>query len=220
MSRKSKRIKDKKSRRRVRFSNVSNFGTPIKDIEKKIKKLLDKHGFDISKVERTKENHAWIYSKLKLITVLAQKGNWRVAESVAIVLGKFCSGEFDPKLEQDLSWIQEFLPVVLPSSWKLLKIVDDGAKYQSVTNQTVIISGNRELDGNRWIHISTAFEDRLPSWEDLKKIKNIFLGKNRWAIQVFPTEDKYVNINPYVLHLWYCVDGEVLPDFTGGSNSI
>lgn len=31
---------------------------------------------------------------------------------------------------------------------------------------------------------------------------------------------KHVNKHPYCLHLWSCLDGPVLPDFTRGSDGI
>jgi len=37
---------------------------------------------------------------------------------------------------------------------------------------------------------------------------------------VVPPRSQYVNINPTVLHLWVCLDGDVLPDFTHGGSSL
>lgn len=210
----------RKSRKKKRLPPFPIFGTPVKDLEEKIRRLLDEHGFDLSKVKNTKETNSWVYQKLMNLVTFAKNGNWTVAESIAIMLGKFCRGEFDPRLEDDTSWVQEFLPMVLPSHWNSIEMLDDGCKYISRDKQTVIISGSRELDGNRWLHVSTAFPDRLPSWEELKEVKDIFIGRKKWAIQILPTEDKYVNLNPNVLHLWYCIDQEVLPDFTGGSGNL
>ena len=85
---------------------------------------------------------------------------------------------------------------------------------------SVIASASREADGKRWLHVSVCHRDHLPSWELLRQVKDEFIGKDRKAIQVLPAASEYVNINPNVLHLWHCMDGDTLPDFTGGSGSI
>jgi hypothetical protein len=81
---------------------------------------------------------------------------------------------------------------------------------------TVLVSGMVEEDKKRWLHVSVSRRSRLPSWEDLKLVKATFIGEDKTAIQVFPSQDKYVNFHPYVLHLWHCVDGDPVPDFTSG----
>jgi hypothetical protein len=81
---------------------------------------------------------------------------------------------------------------------------------------TVIFSGMVEADGKRWLHVSCAHGNRLPSWDDLKLVKETFIGRDRKAVQVFPSQEEYVNVNPYCLHLWHCLDGDGLPDFTSG----
>lgn len=78
---------------------------------------------------------------------------------------------------------------------------------------TVIVSGSTEADGRRWLHVSVSRPSRLPSWEDLREVKDTFIGRDRKAIQVLPPASEYVNIHPHVLHLWACVDDDGLPDF-------
>jgi hypothetical protein len=84
----------------------------------------------------------------------------------------------------------------------------DGAVYVSRHGQTVITSGNVEQDGKRWLHVSTAHPRRLPSWEELREVKDIFIGRERQAVQKFPKQSEYVNIHPNCLHLWCCLDGD------------
>jgi hypothetical protein len=86
----------------------------------------------------------------------------------------------------------------------------------------VIISGTVK-EGRRWVHLSFSRGDRVPDWEELKAIKGRFLGDEASAIQVFPPKSQWVNVHPYCLHLWQCVDGDPLPDFReqiGGVTSI
>lgn len=77
----------------------------------------------------------------------------------------------------------------------------------------VICSAQVEADGKRWMHVSCSRPNRLPSWEELSLVKDTFIGRERKAVQVLPAADEHVNINPNVLHLWACLDGDGLPDF-------
>ena len=112
-------------------------------------------------------------------------------------------------------------PVILPPPWREVERRIDGSLYiNDLTGQTVITS-LEEHDGRKWDHVSTAFQTRLPTWMELRTVKNIFLGTTRQAMQVLPPEKEYVNINPFVLHLWALADGtRLLPDFTQGSGSL
>jgi hypothetical protein len=77
----------------------------------------------------------------------------------------------------------------------------------------VMVSAAIERDGKTWLHVSLSRAERIPSWDDLKDVRETFIPDDLVALQVFPPPDEYVNINPHVLHLWACVDGRVTPDF-------
>lgn len=77
----------------------------------------------------------------------------------------------------------------------------------------VVCSARVESDGKRWIHVSCSRPNRLPTWQDVRRVKDVFIGKDRRAIQVLPPAAEYVNIHPHCLHLWSCLDGDGLPDF-------
>lgn len=115
-------------------------------------------------------------------------------------------------------WIDEVIPWVLPVEWH---IAEDGGEGKAFVNRmrrlSVIVSGDIELDGRRWVHFSVASPDRLPSWDTLVEMKELFLGKERKAIQVIPPRTEHVNIHKNCLHLFVCLDGDPLPDFTRGS---
>ncbi len=69
-----------------------------------------------------------------------------------------------------------------------------------------------------WRHVSVSRRDRgMPSYEDLKKAKELTIGDDRAAIQVFPQTDKHIDysneVECEVLHLWSPEDNSVLPDF-------
>lgn len=111
-------------------------------------------------------------------------------------------------------------PVVLPPKWRLIMRGGDGAKYHYGADMTVIVSVATELDGRGWLHMSMSHRRRLPSWEELVLARNVLLGEDRTVYQVLPPKKEHVNICDRVLHVWCCLDGPVLPDFTRGSGSL
>jgi hypothetical protein len=84
----------------------------------------------------------------------------------------------------------------------------------------VFCSSTARVDGRRWLHFSVCGRQFLPSWEQLVRAKEAILGLETKAIQVIAPRSEWVNINPRVLHLWVCLDGDVLPDFTEGTGSL
>lgn len=113
------------------------------------------------------------------------------------------------------------LDVRLPAYWRLRQAGEGGggAYWHTLIPLMVICSACREEDGRDWAHFSMSHKDRLPTWEEFKAGKDIFLG-NVYAYQVFPPKEKYVNDHPHVLHLFHCLEGVPLPDFTRGRGTI
>ncbi len=115
-------------------------------------------------------------------------------------------------------------PLILPAGWRRAELRSDGHKWIREEGidafLSVIVSGCVELDGKRWLHVSVARPERLPSWDDFALVKALFVGTDRYAYQVLPPRAKHVNINPHVLHMWSCLDGEPLPDFTHGGSAL
>jgi len=56
--------------------------------------------------------------------------------------------------------------------------------------------------GSRWHHLQITHNDRIPSYDDLIKVKNEFLGYEIEAYQVLPKKSDYVNICDKCLHIW------------------
>lgn len=113
----------------------------------------------------------------------------------------------------------QYLPKILPASWRAVQEAMDGRAYVNAWGMSVIVAFSRELDGRRWAHFSIAHVKRLPTWDELKDAKFIFLGDLK-AIQILPSQKEYINIYSHVLHLFACLDGDPLPDFTRGSGSL
>jgi len=112
----------------------------------------------------------------------------------------------------------DFLPRILPTGWRVAEKRRDGAAYINDNRRlSVIVSATLQLDGKKWLHVSCAHPHRLPTWETLKDVKMIFIGRKRQALQVLPSEEKWISIHPYCLHLFCCLDkADPVPDFTQG----
>ena len=78
----------------------------------------------------------------------------------------------------------------------------------------VVVTVGRQ-DGRRWLHVSMSRAKYIPSYEDLADVKRTFVTESFQAVQVFPRKERHVNIHPYCLHLWACLEpeGDGLPDF-------
>lgn len=113
------------------------------------------------------------------------------------------------------AWVAPFAPLRPPAPWRLWEIRGDGASYLEPGGLAVIVSGGVQADGKRWVHVSLSRKERIPSWNDLTRVKDAFIGRDNYAVQVLPPEDRYVRIHPNVLHLFHCVDGHPLPEFSG-----
>lgn len=109
---------------------------------------------------------------------------------------------------------------VVPFGWHSIEQRADGRAWQCADGLRVIESVGVELDGKEWHHVSLSRSMQLPSWEEVQRVKDIFMGKDVTALQVLPDAAHYVNQHPYCLHLWRCLDGDVTPDFTQGHGSI
>lgn len=101
--------------------------------------------------------------------------------------------------------------------WRLLEDGADGEKYLGKINGqpiVVIWSIAREEDGKPWLHVSASHPSRVPTWEEMAEVKRLFVGADRFALQLHPPEAVYVNIHARVLHLWAPVEHWPLPEFS------
>jgi hypothetical protein len=71
-------------------------------------------------------------------------------------------------------------------------------------------------DGLGWEHVSVCVihamnesKGRIPTWNEMCKIKQLFWDKEDTVIQYHPAESEYVNNHPNVLHLWRPVDQQI-----------
>jgi hypothetical protein len=106
--------------------------------------------------------------------------------------------------------------LVLPNGWKEIEapaILQRAYMYKG--ELAVIISEENHMHYSpKWYrHISLSRKNRVPSWDDVKEVKDLFAGPELKAIMVIPIKAQYININPYVLHIYCPLEFDPLPDF-------
>lgn len=57
-------------------------------------------------------------------------------------------------------------------------------------------------NGMNWEHVSVSHSQRIPSWEVMCKIKEMFFEDEEIVMQLHPKKSQYVNNHKYCLHLW------------------
>jgi len=86
-------------------------------------------------------------------------------------------------------------------------------RYQRVDGLRVISSVIVSSDHGAWLHVSCSREDCLPSYDDVRDVKRVFIGAHRVAVEVHAPDAEHININPMVRHLWARLDARATPDF-------
>lgn len=100
----------------------------------------------------------------------------------------------------------------LPPGWKAVRSPTVGAKAFLSTTGIAVMASDLMINGKRWYHVSASRKARMPSYEDLVWVKEVFFGEDQPAYQVFPKKSEHRNFHPFCLHLWACLDGDPFPD--------
>jgi len=84
---------------------------------------------------------------------------------------------------------------------QLLKLGIDGGMAQftrgAMKGMTVIFSF-----GGGWEHVSIDGKKRMPEWDEMCLLKEIFWKDDECVVQYHPPKSEYVNNIKYCLHLW------------------
>lgn len=110
-----------------------------------------------------------------------------------------------------------------PSGWHIIDRAEDGLLWQRLHGEAIKVMESTSVkpDGRTWLHVSVSkpSKSKMPTYEDIQTMRRLFIGENRESYMIFPTQDRYININP-VLHLFACLDQPegVLPRMEGETN--
>lgn len=72
----------------------------------------------------------------------------------------------------------------------------------------VIISKSKTRDEREWWHVSISRPDRMPTWQELCKVRKDFFTEDVEFYQVLPRRQDYVNVHTFCLHIWSPLDGK------------
>ena len=56
--------------------------------------------------------------------------------------------------------------------------------------------------GGGWEHISIDGKNRMPTWDEMCQLKDMFFTEDECCVQYHPPKSEYVNNIPYCLHIW------------------
>jgi hypothetical protein len=64
-------------------------------------------------------------------------------------------------------------------------------------------------NGNNWDHVSVSLvNQKMPTWDEMCFVKNIFFNEEECVVQFHPKESEYINNHKACLHLWRYQSGE------------
>ena len=72
-----------------------------------------------------------------------------------------------------------------------------------------VVYGYNEA-GKEHVSVSPRKKSRMPSWDDMCALKDIFFEDEEEAYEIHPPKSGYVNLQENCLHLWRPVDGRRL----------
>ena len=86
-------------------------------------------------------------------------------------------------------------------------------------NGAFIVRGPKTRDlqiiisnGLGWEHASVSYARRIartPTWEEMNWVKDLIWREDECVMQLHPPKEDYVNMHPYVLHLWKPIGREI-----------
>ena len=93
-----------------------------------------------------------------------------------------------------------------------LQVIDEaidgirGQYYDSLSSRwlTYVFSW-----GGGWEHLSVSTPNKIPTWEQMCRMKDIFWNDDEVCIEYHPKKSEYVNNHSYCLHIWKPIDKEI-----------
>lgn len=107
----------------------------------------------------------------------------------------------------------ECIPRLVPGNWVEVERRFDGCAYQNRQQGLMAIWSVAPVDDSWWQHLSVSHRARVPTWDELVRVKEWVMGTESKAVQILPARSRYVNLHPNVLHLFRALDRDPLPDF-------
>jgi hypothetical protein len=99
-----------------------------------------------------------------------------------------------------------------PTGWSRLPSTIPGLEMFGIAHQGLKVAMSVEYhNGQDWLHVSVSRQSKMPSYDDLKKVKRDFIGDDLAAYQAFPRAAELVNLHEFCLHLWCPTERDPFP---------
>lgn len=103
---------------------------------------------------------------------------------------------------------------------KTIKEIKENPKLEIIQTGIDGISGILHMTGLRhctviaiwgggWEHVSVCPSNRLPDWDEMCEIKDMFWNDDETVVQYHPAKSSYVNLMQNCLHLWRSIGQEI-----------
>lgn len=96
--------------------------------------------------------------------------------------------------------------LTLPTNWKQIRKIKKGSVFYNGAGLYVYYEV-LVLNNVIWDHLKVGRKKRYPSFEDIQKVRNIFLGAEKLAMITVPPQGKD---NTKDIHIWYSKDNSML----------
>ena len=92
----------------------------------------------------------------------------------------------------------------------ILKHFDEDGVFSISSNYTDPITRKQYFVkftyGFGWEHLSASQRNRIPDWDTMCKLKDIFWRDDECCVQFHPKKEDYVNNDEHTLHIWKQID--------------
>lgn len=103
--------------------------------------------------------------------------------------------------------LEEIATRVESKGYVWTKTAHSDAAWQSVGLAVLVSVEDHGSDGV-WLHVSVSRRDkRLPNYYTIAKVKRLFIGDDRGAVEFYPATQAHVNLLE-ARHLWSCLTGD------------
>ena len=105
---------------------------------------------------------------------------------------------------------------ILPPNWEQIENPGPVKRMAAMTfrrddGMMSVIESIEPHENTYWQHVSVARPDRYPTWEEIKFVKDVFIGTDKAAVMILPEQKFFVNYHPNCFHLFHRLDGDTVP---------
>lgn len=129
---------------------------------------------------------------------------------------RFANRCSDAEQARIIETLAEVFPRVIPLGWHQFGHDDYyNCRWLESTDGMRVCVEVEFVDEALWLHVSFSRKTRDPSYFDMVRVKETFIGAERKAIMVLPKRSEHYSFAKHCLHWYSPLDSDPLPDFRG-----